>query len=264
MVSGFEWTARGLAPIGAAPDLAAASAGLPPGAYTTLRTYFGSRFLRLGEHIERLAESARAPLEPGAARAAIREAVRAAGHDEARLRVTFSPPRLFVMVEPFVALPESLYRNGARCATVALRRDRPHAKDTGFIAAADAAYRALPAGVHEGLLVAEDGRILEGLSSNFFAILGGVLRTEDARALPGITRSLVLDAAGGLLPVELSAVGVHELGAVSECFITSASRGLLPVVAVDARTIGDGTPGPLTARLKSRFEERIEAEAEEA
>src|SRR5262249_23484336 len=54
-----------------------------------------------------------------------------------------------------------------------LRRDNPHAKDTRFIATAGEAYARLPAGVHEGLLLSEDGDILEGLSSNFFGVAGG-------------------------------------------------------------------------------------------
>jgi branched-chain amino acid aminotransferase len=121
----------------------------------------------------------------------------------------------------------------------------------------------LPAGVHEGLLASEDGSLLEGLSSNFFALHQGVLRTEGERALPGITRSLLLEVAEGVVPVALRAVRVNELPAVSECFITSASRGVLPVVRVDSLEIGTGRPGPVTAELRRRFDQRIEAEAEE-
>jgi branched-chain amino acid aminotransferase len=264
MVKTFEWRDDHLVPAGDAVDMAGASAHLPAGAYTTLRTYGGRRFLRVDDHTGRLARSAGEPLEPARLRAALRAALGATGHSESRLRVTYAPPRLLLSVEPFPPPPESLYREGVRCATVDLRRQRPQAKDTRFIAAADAAYRRLPPGAHEGLLLADDGSILEGLSSNFFAVREGVLRTEGERALPGITRSLLLDVAVGLLPVQPSAVRVDELPAVSECFITSASRGVLPVVAVDTHTIGDGRPGPLTTELRRRLEDRIAAEAEEA
>jgi branched-subunit amino acid aminotransferase/4-amino-4-deoxychorismate lyase len=54
--------------------------------------------------------------------------------------------------------------------------------------------------VHEGLLLGADGALLEGLSSNLFAVLDGVLRTEDVRALHGTTRALVLDLARGDRP----------------------------------------------------------------
>jgi branched-chain amino acid aminotransferase len=263
MIKTFEWRDGELAILPDAPDLGAASAGLPGGAYTTLRTYGGRSVLHLGDHARRLAQSAAAPLPASTLRAALRAALDATGHPESRLRVTFAPPRLFVSLEPFASLPAAAYDEGVRCATVPLQRDRPEAKDTRFIATASTTYRTLPAGVHEGLLVAGDGSILEGLSSNFFALLEGTLRTEDERALPGITRSLVLEMAAGMMPVARTAVRVGDLARLDECFITSASRGVLPVVAVDDVTIGLGRPGPLTRELRRRFEERIAAEAEE-
>jgi len=58
-------------------------------------------------------------------------------------------------------------------------------------------------------------------------------------------------------------VYTSDLGAVGECFITSTSRGVLPVVAVDEQAIGDGRPGPLTDEIRRRFDRRIAEEAEE-
>lgn len=262
MVNNFEWRAGTLAIRPDTADLAGASAAIPEGAYTTLRTYGGRGLLRIDDHVRRLAESAQAPLAAAEVRAALRAALDATGHPESRLRVTFAPPRLFVSVEPFVGLAKALYDEGVRCATVPLHRERPQAKDTRFIATAATVYRTLPVGIHEGLLVAEDGAILEGLSSNFFAVIGGVLRTEGARALPGITRSLVLEAAPGVLPVVLEAATVRDVPSMDECFVTSASRGILPVVAIDASVIGPGRPGPITTGLRRRFQEGIAAEAE--
>lgn len=262
MVHNFEWKDGILVPSGLSPDMATASASLPAGAYTTIRTYGGRAMLRLHDHILRLARSAGAPLDAADVRAALRAALDATSFAESRLRVTFAPPRLVVSIEPFTPADPRLYQEGVRCATVPVHRDRPQAKDTRFIATAASAYRVLGPGIHEGLLLADDGAILEGLSSNFFAVLEGVLRTEEARALAGVTRSIVLDVARGLLPVTPMAVTLADLPRVSECFITSASRGVLPVVAVDETTIGSGAPGRLTAGIRTRFEERIAAEAE--
>jgi branched-chain amino acid aminotransferase len=263
MVKIFEWRAGTLDEVGEAPDLNAASAVLPAGAYTTIRTHGRRRFLQFDDHVTRLSDSAGAPLPAEALHAAVRAALDATQHPESRLRVTFAPPRLFVSVEPFVAPPEALYRDGARCVTVPLHRDRPLLKDTRFLASAASAYRTLPSGIHEGLLVADDAAVLEGLSSNFFAVVEGRLRTEESRALPGITRSLVLEAARGLLPVDLTAPRRDELPRASECFITSASRGVMPVVEIDGLRVADGRPGKVTAELRRRFEARIASEARE-
>jgi branched-chain amino acid aminotransferase len=260
----FEWMPTGLGNGEPDNDLASASARLPSGAYTTLRTYSGRRLLRLDDHAARLSASANAPLDPATLRAAVRAALRAGGHPESRLRVTFAPPRLWVSVEAFAPPAPALYTEGVRCVTLPVHRQRPEAKDTRFIATAEAAYRTLPAGVHEGLLVSEGGEILEGLSSNFFAVHAGALRTEMERALPGITRALVLEVSRDLLPLLPQPVHTDELGAVSECFITSTSRGVLPVVMVDGHTIGPGRPGPLTAEIGRRFDRRIAEESEEA
>jgi branched-chain amino acid aminotransferase len=263
LVKRYEWSRGRLVLDTTAPSLAASSIDLPDGGYTTLRTHHGSRVLRLSEHVQRLAASAQAALDPNLVRAALRAALTAASHPESRVRITYAPPRLFVAVEPFTAPPESVYRDGVRCAVVGAHRTHPSSKDTRFIATAESEYRRLPPEVHEGLLVADDGAILEGLSSNFFALHQGVLRTEETRELPGITRSVLLEVAQGAVPLALHPVRVEQLPAVSECFITSASRGVLPVVQVDAVRIGDGRPGPVTGELRRRFEALIESEAEE-
>lgn len=256
----------GLSERAAAASLNAAATLLPHGAYTTLRTYDGRRLLRLPDHFRRLEESAALEGQPGrvdeaAAREALRTALAACGHPESRLRLTFAPPRLFVSVERFAPPPASLYERGVACAVLGVHRDNPHAKDTRFIATADAAYRALPPGVHEGLMASADGALLEGLSSNFFAVAGGALRTEEERVLHGVTRSLVLALAADLVPRGAGALRVPELDAASEAFVTSVSRGVLPVVRVDDAVLGDGRPGPITRELIRRLRELEEREA---
>jgi branched-chain amino acid aminotransferase len=257
----------------------AASAHLPQGAYTTFRTYDGIRILRLGQHVQRLRETLalegkHAPtIDHDAVRAGIAHAIGAAHYAESRFRLTYAPEGFFISIEPFTPYPPTLYETGVACATVSLHRDNPHAKSTAFIASAADAYSTLPAGVHEGLMIAADGAVLEGLSSNFFAIQPlpdpppkgggweGVLRTEEARALIGVTRSLVLEVARDVIPISTDAVKYVELPGVSECFITSVSREIMPVVKIDQLVIGDGTPGTITRALMDRFRALVAREA---
>jgi branched-chain amino acid aminotransferase len=266
-VSTFEAGTEGARLLGRHPSLAASSASLPEGAYTTFRTYGGRRVLRFDQHLRRLEESAALRGEPGSIEAgAARRAVAAAldatlAHPESRVRLTFAPPRLFVAVEPFTPLPARLYEEGVACVTLDVRRENPHAKDTRFIATAQAAYGRLPEGVLEGLLVGGDGALLEGLSSNFFAVLDGRLRTEEERALLGVTRSLVLEVAQGVLPVERRAVTRAELPGVEEAFVTSVSREVLPVVRIDGRPVGGGRVGPTTRAIVGGFANLVAREA---
>ncbi len=248
--------------------LQVASSLLPQGAYTSLRTYGASGVLRLRQHVARLNETAAlvgttdATVSEPAARELLRAALGACAFPQSRVRLTWAPPALYASLEPFLPLPEDFYRDGVRSVSVPVRRENPHAKDTRFIATASAAYRSLPEGVHEGLLLADDGAILEGLSSNFFAVKDGRLQTEELRALLGVTRSLVLEVASGLLPIEPAAVLRSDLLALSDAFITSVSRGILPVVEIDGQRIGSGQPGAATQRLRRAFAELESREVE--
>jgi branched-chain amino acid aminotransferase len=266
-VASFESGAQGLSLLGRYDSLAAASSALPEGAYTTLRTYGGNGVVRLGQHLRRLEETAALKGTPGrpdpaATRAAISGALAACAHAESRIRLTFAPPRLFVAVEAFTPLPHELYERGVACVTLELERDNPHAKDTRFIATAREAYARLPEGVEEGLLVAPDGAVLEGLSSNFFAIREGALRTEEARALAGVTRSLAIEVAEAVLPVRRVAIQRDELPLVDEAFVTSVSRGLLPVVRIDGRPVGEGRVGTKTRAMLQAFRALVARERE--
>jgi branched-subunit amino acid aminotransferase/4-amino-4-deoxychorismate lyase len=135
-------------------------------------------------------------------------------------------------------------------------------KDTGFIPIARRAYGELAPGVEEGLLLADDGSILEGLSSNFFGVLAGSLRTEEERVLPGITRALTLEVAEARLAVIRRAVRQDERRHLGEAFITSASRGVLPVARIDDETVADGRPGPHTRAIIQAFDALVRREAE--
>jgi branched-chain amino acid aminotransferase len=267
MVETFVLAGGVATPVRSSLDLAAASAALPGGAYTTLRTYGGDGVAFLDDHIRRLEESSAlqgrpALLDRARVRAGLAAALSATRHPESRIRVTFAPPELFASIEAFEPLPDRLYEDGAWCVTVPLRRETPQAKDTRFLSSAQGAYRDLPAGAHEGLLLGEDGALLEGLSSNVFAVMDGVLRTEDTRVLRGTTRALVLELARGLVPVSLHAVHQPDLARVAEVFLTSVSREVLGVVRVDGVTIGRGRPGSLAKELKKRYRARMRALAE--
>ena len=259
------------------------SADLPEGAYTTFRTYKRKRVLRLNQHFRRLEESLTltgkhfGTINDVMTRKAIGRIIAMLNYAESRFRLTYVPEGLFISIEPFTPYPQEIYETGVRCASVSLHRNNPHAKSTTFIASAAEAYKTLPEGAHEGLMIADDGAVLEGLSSNFFALLlpsprgrgvggegeGASLRTEEARVLIGVTRSLVLEVARDVVPVISEAVKYNDLPNVSECFITSVSREILPVVKIDHQVIGDGKPGPLTRELMRRFRELVEREAEE-
>jgi branched-subunit amino acid aminotransferase/4-amino-4-deoxychorismate lyase len=93
----------------------------------------------------------------------------------------------------------------------------------------------------------------EATSANVFLIRGTELATPalDCAILPGTTRSWILAWAGevGLEPVEGSLLP-DDLAAADEAFLCSSVAGILPVTRFDGAPIGDGRPGPWTARAR--------------
>jgi branched-chain amino acid aminotransferase len=256
-----------------AASLDEVSLQLPGGAYTTFRTYHHIECLRIQDHMQRLCDSAeraqqRVSLSFTPLRAALRAILVQSPFGEARVRVTLDlekePGMLYVSIEELHLLPRSAYLAGVKVTTRILQRENPKAKLTSFISTA-AGYRAhLPPGVNETLMVQPDGRILEGLSSNFFGIKGDAMWTAEEGVLSGITRATVLDIANRLgIPVHFEAIQLDELADLDECFITSAGRGVLSVVQIDEKVIGKGVPGSVTKSLMVGFTEWIKQEVEE-
>ena len=115
---------------------------------------------------------------------------------------------------------------------------------------------------YEGLLTDPEGRLLEGLSSNFYAIRDGALYTAPNGILEGISRRIVMTVAPDVLPVHEEPVALADLPALQEAFLTSSSRGIVPIVAINGERIGDGHPGPMTRALTRRYDAWAQAHLE--
>lgn len=255
------------------PDQASALGQSPfplkRGIYTVFRIYPGRKVLRFREHVDRLAHSAELfgmpfRLNEPWLRRAIYRAVAQTGADSLRARIAVprnSPDTLIIALEPFRPIPEETYKSGVHVGLVMIQRDHPTAKDTRFIEFREKLRQQHPE-VYEILIQSNTGKILEGMSSNFYAIRGGVLHTAGENILPGISRSILLQIAPMLLEVSFDPIYVSDLASLDEALLTSASRGVLPVVQIAGHVIADGNPGPVTMQLRRRFESHVQAELE--
>ena len=251
------------------PTLDAVSLRLPNGAYTTLRTYDTDRIIGLTAHLQRLIDSSAMlqrpyPIDPAAIRSALREVIARERQPALRVRLTvpLDVDQIFISVEPFEVYPPEFYRHGVRCATTRLSRHTPRAKSTDFIAPSRESKAANDPDIHELLMVNRAGEILEGISSNFYAVLNGVLRTAGEGVLEGITRSIVLQAAASVIPIDYQPIKVSDLDRVAETFITSSSREVMPVIQIDDQIVGTGQPGPITQKLWEKYRAYLERNAE--
>lgn len=162
---------------------------------------------------------------------------------------------MFTQAKDIMGAP--VRRAGAAVVTVPdLRWARRDIKSTGLLAQVLAKRLAREAGAFEALMV-EDGFITEGGSSTVFVVTRDariVTRPLSRAVLPGITRLAVLRlAAEEGLAVEERAVSVEEAAEAAEVLLTSATNFVVPVVSIDGRRIGDGTPGPRGRRLMELY-----------
>lgn len=258
------------------------------GVFETFRAY-GPHVFRLLAHLRRAASGAAFlgfPVDVGR----LAEAVTGTAvanldeHDGADsvVRLTATPGRLdprspfpgrpvggptVVVTSHPLDLPEGLYRDGVSATAVPWARELPEVKAVSYLAATVARQRARREGADEALLTDHAGRVLEGSSSNVFAVVDGTLVTPPVSAglLAGVTREVVLTvAASEGIPVAERQLTVAELAAADEALLTATTREVVPLVRFAGRPISDGRPGPVTRRLHAAYRDEVRREAADA
>jgi branched-chain amino acid aminotransferase len=258
------------------------------GVFEGIRIY-DRRIFRLEAHLERLYESARAialdmPLAPAEMATAVRRTVRENREENGYIRLIVTRgvgdlgvdprrcerPTVIIIVTDIQVYPPPLYAAGIRVITAATRQVShealdPRVKSLNYLKNVLAKIDAARAGAEEAIMLNQDGFIAECSADNLFVVRGSTLLTPSPQdgALEGITRgailSLAAEAGVDAREARLTRFDVHT---ASECFLTGTGAEVMPVVEVDGRRIGDGTPGPLTRRLHDAFHALARCEGE--
>lgn len=258
------------------------------GVFETLRSY-GAGLFRLEQHLERLAWSCSEvlidlPLGVEALTREVRELTRALRPEEpvdvaVRVLVTrgvgplgldvagCDRPTRVLFVSPLAPPDASLYERGVEVVSSSVVRPSDAlggAKVLSYLPSIVALAHARRRGAHDALIVSRDGFVLEGTSSNVFALREGALLTpptSDA-ILPGITRQVVMDVARALgLTVEERRLTPGDLVSADEVLLSSSLRELVPVVSLDGFVIADGRVGPWAERLLDALRSTARREA---
>jgi len=274
-----------------APALPVADRGfqLGDGVFETLRVRRGVA-IELDLHLRRLREGLaaleiRLPWSDAEMAGAIAATVAINAPEDAAVRITVSrgaPPvrgllpagwhdfraTLVVQAWPNAGAAATLVERGVRAIVATARRD-PADPLTGVKTVSRAEYvwtklEADRAGADDAITLALDGHVAEATTANLALIIGDVLRTPPLAtgALAGTTRDWLLAADGAAalgLDAGEAAFGVEELLGADEAILCSSVAGILPLVEVDGRPIGDGRPGPWARRLREAREAWIVA-----
>ncbi len=132
-------------------------------------------------------------------------------------------------------------------------------KSIALLAQVLAKQQAVERRAFEGWMVDDDGFVTEGTSSSAYIVRDGVLVTRPlevpgGRILPGIRRSVLLELAlANGIPAEERPFSREEALEADEALASAATFGVLPVVRIGGKVIGNGRPGPVAQRLRQLY-----------
>jgi len=252
-----------------------------------IRVYDG-RVFQLNFHLTRLVDSAHAmafsdvPTREFITHALF-ETLKSNGmRDDTHVRLTLTrgekttsgmDPRLNIYGSTLIVLAEwkkpVFAKDGIRLITSSVRRNTPQCIDSkihhnNLINNILAKIQANVAGVDDAVMLDTQGYLSETNATNIFLVKERCLYTPQADScLPGITRSTILAMAKDLtIPAVERNLSTTEMYTACEMFTTGTMGELDPVVEVDGRMIGDGTPGPVTLQLCDHYWKQTKSEGE--
>jgi D-alanine transaminase len=167
-------------------------------------------------------------------------------------------PTVFVMCNPLVNPPRELVeKGGSAVSAVDNRWLRCDIKSISLIGNCLLRQVSADAGAQETILF-RDGKLTEASASNVFIVKRGVLLSppKSNLILPGITYDVVTEIAqAGKIPLEFRDITEAEVRNADEVWVTSSSKEILAIVALDGKPLGDGRPGPLFKRAYALYQE---------
>jgi branched-chain amino acid aminotransferase len=256
------------------------------GVFEGIRAYSG-RVFRLESHVDRLYDSARSinltiPMSKAAMAEAVVSTLKANGLVDAYIRLIVTrgagslgldprkttDPQIIIITDSISLYPPELYEHGLKIITAGTMRIPPNAlnpriKSLNYLNNILAKIEGTNAGCLEALMLNQKGEVSECTGDNVFIVKKGEVHTPsvDAGILEGITREAVMELAreAGYKVVERT-MDRHDIYTADECFLTGTAAEVIPVVEVDGRAIGEGTPGPVTTDLHRRFHAHVRGE----
>jgi len=168
---------------------------------------------------------------------------------------------VIIITDSISMYPAEHYTQGLELVTASTIRNHPAAlspriKSLNYLNNILAKIEGLKAGCVEALMLNHKGEVAECTGDNIFIVRGKELATPPCEAgiLEGVTREAVMELGNQAgLTVREVALTRHDVYVADECFLTGTAAEVVPVVKVDNRVLGQGTPGPVTRDLIERF-----------
>lgn len=163
--------------------------------------------------------------------------------------LTAARPNFVIMAHKGVSYPTAMYRAGAALITQEYERFLPEVKTTNYLVSMLLQEKMQDTGAVD-VLFHHGGRFTEAARSSFFLVTREhIVITSPQDVLPGITRLKVLALSGERFRTQEQTINVDALHDAAEAFITSSTKGVMPITRIDDEQIGQGTVGPVTRAL---------------
>ncbi|MFA6944961.1 MAG: aminotransferase class IV [Pedobacter sp.] len=161
-------------------------------------------------------------------------------------------PNLIITQQKF-QIPRAMLEKGISIITHEYQRQFSDAKTLDYLQAIWL-QPVLKEKKADDVLYHSNGLLRECPRANFFIITkDNKVLTPGSEMLKGVTRKHVLEISAGMYETEARDVSMDELRNAKEAFITSTTKNILPVVQVDGKILGDGTPGEVTKALAKEY-----------
>lgn len=166
-------------------------------------------------------------------------------------------PTVFMMSNPLLTPPKELLQKGVLAITAEDNRwGRCDIKAISLLPNVLLRQLAIDAGTTETILL-RNGFLTEGAASNIFVVKDHTLYAppKSHLMLPGITYDVVLELAQDhTLPYSVRPVTEQELRTADEILLTSSTKEIMPIISLDGKLIGQGSPGPFFFKLNELYQ----------
>jgi branched-subunit amino acid aminotransferase/4-amino-4-deoxychorismate lyase len=241
--------------------------------FDLLRTVGGRPFL-LAEHLRRLRASAEqlgltVPATDDEIAAIIDRLLELNGHEEATVRLVLtggvSPdgmsfdvatPTFLILTHELHELAPKVFELGGALLAEQHVRELPEAKTTNYLTMLRNRPRLAEAGALD-LLYHDGERVFEAASASVYFVRDGRIHVPADSVLWGTVGSLVLELASDNYEIVTGDIALADAIAADEVFLTSTTRGVVPIVRIDEQIVGDGVPGPVTRDLMALWNEAL-------
>lgn len=242
---------------------------IEPGLFTTFVTT-GNRknVLGLSTHLERVFSDPRSNILEQKIREKLRWVVTTFCEEgECKVRIinnsTIQDNSIIFLVEQFHPVSEDLRESGVVVGLSEIFRENPRVKFTDYIKKSNSVRSENKnSGVYESLIV-KNNKIREGFTSNVYFVLNGQIITSAANILPGVTRKFVLRIIRQLgYKIKYRSLRIDELPWIQEAFLSSSSRGVIPIRRIQTVTIEGEGRGRITKNIQEQFARMMDLVAE--